>query len=352
MKKITLFCGLAISIMGYAQIPTNGLLDYWQLNGNLSNSVSQGQNLTFQSMYVCTESDLTTPVFAPIYGPQFFEAGPSETSQTGYYVSLQAINQNYVCYNLMFPDGYNQVFTGNYQNYLLTPTDYNFGTNSRSVAMWVKRYSASNSQHADYAFFIGGTSNNEGFTMQMNGSSVYVGTYGQSITQGTIPVDTLWHHYVAMYHNNMCYIYLDGQQLASASAGTNVNTTVGQMYFGVESADMVFDNIMVYNRQLTAAEVQSIYNTQLNGESSASLFAQDANDIQIFPNPASTQFTLTNLSDGGRLTIVDVSGKIVFSEIVNTEVFTVNANDFVAGMYYVQFENNGHVSQKKLVISK
>jgi hypothetical protein len=194
--------------------------------------------------------------------------------------------------------------------------------------MWVKRYSASNSQHADYAFFTGGTANNQGFTMQMGGGSVVVATYGQSITQGTIPVDTLWHHYVAMYHNNMCYIYLDGELLASGNAGTDVNTSVGPMYFGVESGDLAFDNIMVYNRQLTAAEVETIYNTQLNGESSASLLEQGVNDIQIFPNPASTQFTLTNLSDGGNLTIVDVSGKTVFSETVNSEVFTVNSNDF------------------------
>ena len=352
MKKITLCSVLAMTLIGNAQIPTNGLLDYWQLNDNINNSVSQGQALTYQTFYVCNEADLTTPIYAPIYGAEYFTPGPSEANQKGYHVSLKSINQQYFCYSLMNTNGYSETFSGNYQNYLFTPTDYNFGSNSRSVAMWVKRYAASNSQHADYAFFTGATSNNEGFTMQMGGSSVVVGTFGQSITQGTIPVDTLWHHYAAIYHNNMCYIYFDGELLASGNAGANVNTAVGPMYFGVESGNLAYDNIMVYNRQLTADEVETIYDTQLNGESSASLFEQDANDIQIYPNPASTQVTLSNLSDGGRLTIVDVSGKTVFSETVNSEIFTVNSNDFVAGMYYVQFENNGHVSQKKLVISK
>ncbi len=352
MKKFTLVSSVAISFFGASQIPTNGLLDYWKLNGNINNEVSQGQSLSFQSIYVCSQADLTTPIYAPIYGPQFFVTGPSEASSTGYNVGIQSFNQNYLCYSLMNPGGYNQPFSGNYLNYLYTPGDYNFGTNSRSVAMWVKRYAASNSQHQDYAFFTGGTTNNEGFTMQFNNNKVYVATYGSSFTQGTIPVDTLWHHYVAIYHNNMCYVYLDGQQVASGNAGTNVNTTAGPMYFGVESADLSFDNIMVYNRQLSASEVQTIYNIQLNGESSASIIEHDARDIKIYPNPASTQFTLSNLTDGGLLTILDVSGKTVFSEIVNADFYVVNSGNYVAGMYYVQFENNGQVSQKKLIISK
>lgn len=352
MKKFSILCGLAFSFLGNAQIPTNGLLDYWQLNDNVSNSVSQGQSLTYQSIFVCNQEDLTTPIYASIYSPLFFEAGPSESSQKGYHVSMKSFNQNYLCYSLMNPNGYNQPFTGNYQNYLYTPSDYNFGSNSRSVAMWIKRYAASNSQHADYAFFTGGTSGNQGFTMQLNSGSAYVGTYGQSVTQGTIPIDELWHHYVAIYHNNMCYIYFDGQLLASGNAGSDVNTTAGPMYFGVESGNLAYDNIMVYDRQLTAAEVQAIYNTQLNGESSASLSNAELNDLGLFPNPASTEFTVTNLEVGGRLTIMDISGKVVFASTVDSDLFIVKSSDFVDGMYCVQFESNGRVSQKKLVIKK
>lgn len=352
MKKFTLLCSVAISFLGSAQIPTNGLLDYWRLNGNLDNVVSQGQPLAYPQVFVCDGPDFGPPTMASIYGTQFYKQGPSDYSQQGYYTHLAAINQTYTCYSFAFPGGYPQPFSGNYQNYLYTPADYNFGSNSRSVAMWVKRYSGSNAQHQDYVFFTGQTSNNEGFTMQLNGNKVYVATYGSSFTQGTIPVDTLWHHYVAIYHNNACQIYFDGQLLASANSGTNVNTAAGPMYFGIESGNFVYDNVMVYDRQLSASEVQTIYNIQLNGESSASLIEQDARDINIYPNPASTQFTLSNLAAGGRLTIMDVSGKTVFSEIVNADFYVVNSGNYVAGMYYVQFEHNGQVSQKKLIISK
>lgn len=352
MKNLSILCVLAFSFLGSAQIPTNGLLDYWKLNLNLNNEVNQGQFLSPQSIFVCYDADLTTPVYASIYGSAFYVAGPSETNLSGYHVGLQPFSEQFICYSIMNPNGYNESFSGNYQNYLFTPNDYNFGSNSRSVAMWVKRYSASNPQHTDFAFFTGGTSGNQGFTMQLSSGNAYLSTYGQTLTQGTIPVDDLWHHYVAIYHDNMCYIYFDGELLASGNAGSDVNTTAGPMYFGVESGSLAFDNIMVYDRQLTAAEVQSIYNTQLNGESSASLTEQDVNKIQIYPNPASTHFTLTNLSDGGRLTVLDVSGKTVFSETMNSSSFTLNCQDFVAGIYLVQFENNGQVSQKKLVLTK
>ncbi|MBA3649253.1 MAG: T9SS type A sorting domain-containing protein [Chitinophagales bacterium] len=83
------------------------------------------------------------------------------------------------------------------------------------------------------------------------------------------------------------------------------------------------------------------------------------NSLKIYPNPFKIQTTLEyNLSLPGEVTlwISDLSGRIVFqsSEFANTGMFskTIDAKDFLAGIYFVQLKESGHFVTTKLIIEK
>lgn len=80
-------------------------------------------------------------------------------------------------------------------------------------------------------------------------------------------IDNLWHHYVAVRNGSTIQLYKDG---VLRSTGTLSNTTttqtdnarVGLFYDGTvrASCDKSFDNLRLFNKALSAAEVTSLYN--------------------------------------------------------------------------------------------
>lgn len=83
-----------------------------------------------------------------------------------------------------------------------------------------------------------------------------------------------------------------------------------------------------------------------------SIFEADNHQFAIFPNLATTQFTIANAEVGIRINVIDITGKVLLTETVNTSTHNVSTKDLVSGIYFVQLENNSQISQKKLVANK
>jgi hypothetical protein len=95
------------------------------------------------------------------------------------------------------------------------------------------------------------------------------------------------------------------------------------------------------------------YVMKLSGPSTGiSIFEADNHQFTIFPNPATTQFTIANAEIGTCVSVIDITGKVMFTETVNTNTHVISTKDLVNGIYFVQLENNGQISQKKLVVNK
>lgn len=76
------------------------------------------------------------------------------------------------------------------------------------------------------------------------------------------------------------------------------------------------------------------------------------NTIQLYPNPTQGQVTITNAM-GSTLMMYDVSGKLVYNQLLNDEISTLNLNHFDAGIYMVSVAHeNGSIEQKRLVVIK
>jgi len=78
---------------------------------------------------------------------------------------------------------------------------------------------------------------------------------------------------------------------------------------------------------------------------------KDNFSFNIFPNPANDFVTITHLPSGSKLKVMDITGKTVYNSVVQSEQTVINTSDFVNGVYIIQIENNGSISNKKLIIN-
>jgi poly(3-hydroxybutyrate) depolymerase len=75
--------------------------------------------------------------------------------------------------------------------------------------------------------------------------------------------------------------------------------------------------------------------------------------LSIFPNPASSSFTITNTGEFQNYTIqiFDALGKLIYTERMNKNLKTIETNSFTNGVYHIQFNNNEKVFSKKMVVT-
>lgn len=77
------------------------------------------------------------------------------------------------------------------------------------------------------------------------------------------------------------------------------------------------------------------------------------NQLLLYPNPAKDFVTITNLPHGEiQMIVFDINGKVIVSKIVNTETARIDTSNFPNGVYIVQFDHNGYITHKKLVVNK
>lgn len=93
----------------------------------------------------------------------------------------------------------------------------------------------------------------------------YVGETNKTINGSTVVADGNWHHVVAVYDGSLRYLYVDGKSDATpTSPGGNPNVGTSNVYIGAEAGITRFfngllDNVMIFNRALSAAEIAQLY---------------------------------------------------------------------------------------------
>jgi hypothetical protein len=50
--------------------------------------------------------------------------------------------------------------------------------------------------------------------------------------------------------------------------------------------------------------------------------------------------------------VIDVTGKVVYTEVLNNEASTIETQNLANGIYVIQLKNNGAIAHKKLIINK
>lgn len=158
-------------------------------------------------------------------------------------------------------------------NYVGIP-NINLANQSLSIAFWAKKNNAVNTRVAG----IGNGGGNLVLQIDLASTGFYCGFYTSSTTV-TIATDPSWHYWACTYDaiTNTRSIYRDGVVLASEVIAADYSGGSNTFYFGRDGYGNIFsgqiDEPRVYNRALSASEIQTLY-TQGNGSKENSSVSQ------------------------------------------------------------------------------
>src|SRR5690554_358250 len=77
-----------------------------------------------------------------------------------------------------------------------------------------------------------------------------------------------------------------------------------------------------------------------------------SSQIHIFPNPASEIVHINNIPENVILRIIYLTGKVMYEQKGLNSFESVNISGFTNGVYLVQIENKGSISNKKLIVNQ
>jgi len=137
------------------------------------------------------------------------------------------------------------------------------GNSPISVSMWVR--SSPNLTEGNRSMFaIGVEAHNRAFVMVMvKGRFLYSQWVDGDVRTDYVISDRKWYHCVATYDGSSCSLYADGQLLTQKKVDANRATEsimIGKSFVGQKELwkDQI-DDVRIYNRALSEAEVKSLY---------------------------------------------------------------------------------------------
>ncbi len=139
------------------------------------------------------------------------------------------------------------------------------GTQARTVDAWVK----TTATDERYAVAYGTIASSQGLLLGVLSGKFVVTQIGASISSTSNINDGNWHHVAVTYDGSTYRLFVDGVQENSGSM-TTATTLSGTIWIGSNSGPSVWsgsvDEVEFFNRQLSAAEIQAIYNASSAGK--------------------------------------------------------------------------------------
>lgn len=74
-------------------------------------------------------------------------------------------------------------------------------------------------------------------------------------------------------------------------------------------------------------------------------------NLLVYPNPAKIQMYVHNHSEQGKISIMDINGRIIKSQLIQAhEISILPVNDLTNGLYFIHFQNEEGILIKKIVV--
>ena len=161
------------------------------------------------------------------------------------------------------------------------------------------------------------------------------------------PDDPAWHHLVAVFELGTWTLYMDNA-IVGSYAGTqaiigdgNADIAIGPGFEGK------LDDILLYSRALTAAEVTQLFNA---GSLCTVGLADQVHDVDvsIFPNPSGDLLELDlNEVACDRLRILDMEGKVCVDRMIFMPYNRIDISNLKTGNYILEFQYQGKTQGHK-----
>jgi hypothetical protein len=311
-----------------SNVPTNGLAGYWPFNGN-ANDESSNSN----------------------HGGVF-----------GATISADRFGIANKAYSF---DGVN--------DYIEIPNSNSLNPSALSINVWINADSSdmcileknnfSNAKETSYRI-----AHRDNWPNNLNGLSTAWGnpTTCNSINYSAVegsPADTVANNVWQMitftltsngegkqYLNGQLLFIYTGDNFYSCNSATS-KLKIGTHWFSdPEWFSGLIDDIGIWNRVLTAQEVQNLYNPV-----SSVIAEQNDNNILIYPNPAKTHITIDNgnfnLMNGYTVRINNSLGQTVFNQSIIQQKYFIDLSTWTGnGMYYLNIiDNFGNSIESKII---
>ena len=233
---------------------------------------------------------------------------------------------------------------------LLTPSFTFSQTGAYTISVWVKKSVQSSS---GVVIMSGNTTASNFITNIQGNNGVQFGACKQQSPWTWLNcADTIgaWMHLVGTYSNTKMKLYRDGVLMDSTTFTATGTSAVNQpLWIGRGPSGNyytgVFDDIGIWNRSLTQAEVTALFNSQ----TTTGLNNQEKNQAVVFPNPTKDVVSIQlNFGIDKKYIITNVEGKRISEGVINSNDFKVDLTEFPKGVYYLNLVD-GSVGAIKLM---
>ncbi|MBK9565184.1 MAG: hypothetical protein IPO37_08395 [Saprospiraceae bacterium] len=181
---------------------------------------------------------------------------------------------------------------------------------------------------------------------------------------GNEMVKGIWWHVTMVHDGAKNIIYVNGQQVATKPVPTKLNSTNKPLCFGSNNVDGgqyfpgALDNVKIYNKALTAAEILKLFNAGTTGLTDFAL--AEYGNVRLSPNPVSNILTIEHgfpANANIKIRILDNVGRQYdgfspSSQELSSGRLTVDTDRYSPGLYYVNFivdgKNIGSVKFSKI----
>ncbi len=192
-------------------------------------------------------------------------------------------------------------------NYLSIQNNNEFNLSNITLSAWIKTNSTSEqyilNKYSDSFYFATGFNGDGGGpgSLCLYLSSVS-GSWLCSSPVTNVVNDSKWHFVAATYNQSIMAIYIDGVMVNSRAASAVLSSGTSNLLVGSRSANMGFfngtiDEVGIWNRSLSSAELNEIYLSQLhNYPGVGSSLNYTGSNLSVYMYPNISQSTIWNVS--------------------------------------------------------
>ncbi len=235
---------------------------------------------------------------------------------------------------------------------------WGFGSAPFTIALWARF----NSDHGYIQPFISSYdevgSQNQWIFWKIGdqlGFHIYSPEYGAGVETILLtwnPQPGQWYHLAVTRSGNTYTLYINGVQVSSASdphvlADTSAPMTIGQSYPG-NYFNGLLDEIGIYNRALSTAEIQSIFNAGSYGQCKTASFTGSGMNVPVQTTGADLTFSEVTTAGTSSVTPIDpatvgqVPGGFAVS---NSAAYEISTTAAFTGPVTLAFKVPGPISQ-------
>lgn len=160
-----------------------------------------------------------------------------------------------------------------------------------------------------------------------------------------LPPLNQWSHLALTYDwtgnttDSWCKFYIDGRAVDSFSVYkplqiTQCSTEIGSFNNTANNTvDGKMDDLGIWKRALTQAEIENIYYSSQTGFS----FNQKKAAITVIPNPSPAKFRILGAEEGEIVSIFDLSGRLLMRECITKSDNSIDLRSFSNGVYLLKY---------------